>query len=67
MATKAPVDEQKLLDDPIEDWRLFSMTSAGINYDEAIILARATHADLHKIIDTWNNGCPLDLLVEIYK
>jgi hypothetical protein len=41
------------------------LTEAHVHYDEAIKLARGD-ADLHKMVETKEAGCPDALLLEIY-
>jgi hypothetical protein len=63
MASKTK--DEPILADPVHDWRLFVLTEAHVHYDEAIKLARGD-ADLHKMVETKEAGCPDALLLEIY-
>lgn len=63
--TAAHVTELELELDQVERWRLVSLERAGYDPESAAVLAASHEVDLHRAVTLVEQGCPVDLALQI--
>ncbi len=51
--------------DRVESWRTEELIRAGYNPSDAIALAARHDIDLHEAVELLDNGCPIELAIDI--
>ena len=63
--TTAHITELDFEVDRVEQWRLASLERAGYDLESAAVLAASHEVDLHLAMRLVENGCPVDLALQI--
>jgi hypothetical protein len=49
----------------VEQWRVQSLSRVGYDLESATVLAASHEIDLHRAMSLVENGCPVDLALQI--
>ena len=57
--------EEHLELDRVEQWRLFTLERAGYDAESAAVLAASPEVDLHRAVSLVEQGCTVELALQI--
>jgi hypothetical protein len=59
------ITEEHLELDRVEQWRLFTLERAGYDAESAALLATSLEVDLHRAVSLLEQGCTVELALQI--